>query len=591
MIRRIVLRHLAFAGKGIEPAVLKLEDGVNVVYGASNTGKSFTVDAIDFMLGAGDPLSKDIEQLASYEDVMLGMTLPGLGDVTLSRGVAGGNLQLFTGLHFAKPSDVQPRKLAAKHSGKNREANLSALLLDLLGFEALEVVKKSTTGEKNSFTFRSVAPFALVKEGAMLSTDGPAFSNNRREASERSIFKAFLTGVDDSAIVAMVDPKISKARVSGKVEFVDEMLARIEESLGAEGPGLEQLAGQLENLDNELEDLEEQMKERQAEVDRLTAVRRATRDAIDAETREVGELHLSIARFTELSQVYQTDLMRLALIEEGGVVLLAMTSRPCPLCGAMPEHQHHDHGVAEAQATYDAAKLEIAKITRDQTLLASTSESLQAEVRGKAAHREELLIELRRVEQQLDLVRPQEASMRSAYESLSIRRREVSGRIDLMQDKSRWVARKQTLLTESASAPKSLKLMLGPSGPAGHDLAQAIQGVLSDWGYPGNVAVSFDLEALDIRLNGKIRTANGKGVRALLHAAFNVGLLIHCREKGLPHPGFLVLDTPLLTYREPEKNAKFEPIEDEEKALRASGLLHKFFEHLHSLKDVQFLIL
>ena len=115
--------------------------------------------------------------------------------------------------------------------------------------------------------------------------------------------------------------------------------------------------------------------------------------------------------------------------------------------------------------------------------------------------------------------------------------------------------------------------------------------VLSDWGYPGNVAVSFDLEALDIRLNGKIRTANGKGVRALLHAAFNVGLLIHCREKGLPHPGFLVLDTPLLTYREPEKNAKFEPIEDEEKALRASGLRHKFFEHLHSLKDVQFLIL
>lgn len=170
-------------------------------------------------------------------------------------------------------------------------------------------------------------------------------------------------------------------------------------------------------------------------------------------------------------------------------------------------------------------------------------------------------------------------------------RREVSGRLELLQEKARLNTRKEALIAEGKAAPKSLKLTVGPSGPVGHELAQTVQGVLRDWGYPGNVTVSFDMDALDIRIDGKIRTANGKGVRALLHAAFNVGLLIYCRQRQLPHPGFLVLDTPLLTYREPEKHVRHEAIQDDEKPLRASGLRHKFFEHLHGLDNVQVLIL
>ena len=52
-----------------------------------------------------------------------------------------------------------------------------------------------------------------------------------------------------------------------------------------------------------------------------------------------------------------------------------------------------------------------------------------------------------------------------------------------------------------------------------------------------------------ITIAGKRRAANGKGVRAILHAAFNVAVIVYAIENRLPHPGFLVLDTPLLTYR------------------------------------------
>jgi hypothetical protein len=75
--------------------------------------------------------------------------------------------------------------------------------------------------------------------------------------------------------------------------------------------------------------------------------------------------------------------------------------------------------------------------------------------------------------------------------------------------------------------------------------------VLEAWGFPGSPRVAFDLKAQDITINGKERAANGKGVRAILHAAFKVTVMIWCDRHGLPHPKFLVLDSPLVTYREP----------------------------------------
>jgi len=45
--------------------------------------------------------------------------------------------------------------------------------------------------------------------------------------------------------------------------------------------------------------------------------------------------------------------------------------------------------------------------------------------------------------------------------------------------------------------------------------------------------------------------ANGKGVRALLHGAFSVARRKFCRDRSRAHPGFLILDSLFITYRDP----------------------------------------
>jgi hypothetical protein len=81
---------------------------------------------------------------------------------------------------------------------------------------------------------------------------------------------------------------------------------------------------------------------------------------------------------------------------------------------------------------------------------------------------------------------------------------------------------------------------------------QVVEAELGAWEFPDSQRVSFDLPRMDIAVAGKPRSANGKGVRALLHGAFSIGLMKYCKDRQRVHPGFLVLDSLFVTYKDPD---------------------------------------
>jgi hypothetical protein len=106
--------------------------GLNVIYGASETGKFVCGRAIDFMLGGRVPL-RGIGERVGYDRILLGLeTMP--GDLfTASRSVDGGHFRLFPGLHLEPPAgDIEFRDLADQHSDRSSD-NLSAFLLEQCG--------------------------------------------------------------------------------------------------------------------------------------------------------------------------------------------------------------------------------------------------------------------------------------------------------------------------------------------------------------------------------------------------------------------------------------------------------------------------
>ena len=72
------------------------------------------------------------------------------------------------------------------------------------------------------------------------------------------------------------------------------------------------------------------------------------------------------------------------------------------------------------------------------------------------------------------------------------------------------------------------------------------------------------------------RGARGKGLRAIRHAAFTLGLLAHCRSNRTPHPGFVIFDSLLLAYRESD---------GKEDDLRGTELKEQFYRYLQELTE------
>ncbi len=90
------LRFIRFLGPNKEPAEFSFKSGLNILWGSSDTGKTFLVEAIDFMLGAGEELR--ISRSASgYDRILLGLTAGGK-DYTLTVAPNGGVFSRFDGL-------------------------------------------------------------------------------------------------------------------------------------------------------------------------------------------------------------------------------------------------------------------------------------------------------------------------------------------------------------------------------------------------------------------------------------------------------------------------------------------------------------
>src|ERR1700730_10157155 len=78
----------------------------------------------------------------------------------------------------------------------------------------------------------------------------------------------------------------------------------------------------------------------------------------------------------------------------------------------------------------------------------------------------------------------------------------------------------------------------------------AVETLLDRWRFPHEKPVYFDERSQDLILGARRRGEQGKGLRALTHAAFSIGLLQTCRVLQLPAVGFVILDSPLVTFRE-----------------------------------------
>lgn len=580
------LRHLAFTGPNRATAEIEFGPGLNVIYGASETGKSFILESINFMLGGNEDL-RDIPERVGYDRVWLGFESPQGKPYTLERAVVGGKYSLYEGLHKSVPSGVSAVILNGKHNPQ-RSNNLSMFLLGLLGLTNKRI-QKNARGETNSLSFRNLVHLCVIPEGDIQKRGSPIESGDYlTRTPEMSVFKLLVTGVDDSAVQPVDEDRTRVTSRAAKTEIINELIAGYRDRLTSiigEEDDVTELEDQLEKLEDTLEIEKTELRQLEFEFQEISTRRRAFRTAIEDVDQRRAEIEELLARFDLLSLSYQSDLRRLAGLREAGSLLGALAPSRCPVCGAAAEHQNPDDEDCDGniEVVVAATDAETSKIQVLSKELAETVEQLHTEIGGLETSRPGLYEQLTATDVELSRITPTLQGQRATYSEITEKRAVVNIALSLFKSIFDLEQRRSELDNDSpeereaASQPAS-----GLSDSVLDKFSEHLRLLLKEWNFPETDRVHFDRSSKDFVISGKPRGSRGKGMRAITHSAFNITLLEFTRDNDLPHPGFVVLDTPLLAYREPEHD------EDD---LSETDVLEHFYEYLSKRDDRQVIVL
>lgn len=568
----IQLSGLSFLGKDQEQAAIGFDVGANVICGASDTGKSFVLETLDFMLGGTTP-PRDLPERQGYESVVLGVSAMNTSNC-LERAVSGGGFRLFPAT-LEKYQEVEPEgTLKAKHKA-NSEDNISGWLLARCGLLGKQI-RSNKKGNTRSLSFRDLARLVVVQEQEIIKRESPFLSGQYISATaEKSVLKLLLAGVDDSALVEeVVDDKEHEERVI-KVSLVDEWIYDLKNEIENSNSDRQLLEKKLKEVEELIENERNLVAESQSIFDKAVEKRGELSRGKSSVTGRMDEIDELLSRFDLLNDHYEVDLQRLASIKESGVLLVHEVAVPCPLCGAQPSEQHlEDDCDGNISQIVDAADAEIRKILRLKDELKETVHSLSSEKTGLTEQLSSLESDYSEAAKQIKEVEsPKLGEARMAFSGLIEDRDDVRRFLALFHRLDDLEKQKESLLGSRRDGREKPEVQTDLSKSILQEFSSKIESILESWGFPDMGPVYFDESATDFVINGKPRGSRGKGLRAITHAAITIGLMDYCLEKNIPHPGFVAIDSPLLSYYEPE---------GEEDNLQGTDLKERFYNYVSS---------
>lgn len=546
----IRLTRLTVTGPGKPTAELDFSSPLTIVTGASGTGKSHVYQCLTFMLGGSKP-PEPVPESDGYDNIRLEMVIDGKSEVVLERALSGGNFRKYD----LESGDTDSSSVLKEAHKAGKTDTVSHFLLSSCRL-ADRQIRIDQYGSKGSLSFTDVRDLVMVDEERIITRGSPVVSVQfTTQTREKSVFGLLLTGVDDSAVEPAEKEKSRKSRLSVETRLLEELSAETRGYLASQMADTSEIDGQLQRLTQTIEDATKTISTTQSQINAQESSRREAWNALQPVRSRQLFIASQLDRFSLLQSYYDSDHARLQTMVEAEDEFAALQETDCPLCGRSPSESSGLPPLNNTLVSFaEACEQEIVKIRSLKKDLESTINALQGEQAQLKQRESDLRAALDRMDAELKSVL--EVRMAPSLEDL---RQLISKRDQIFQAKAtmmgleRLTGRLSTTQAEALAKPDKLVFAERASVRTTVELCQEIQELLVEWRFPDGHDVRFDPERNDIVIGKRNRGGLGKGYRAVAYAAFVIGLMRFCLRKSLPHPGVVVLDTPLNPYKGPDE--------------------------------------
>lgn len=545
---------------------VEFTEGLNIVQGRSDTGKSCIVKCIEFVFG-GDMkhLKTPFKESSGFNEVVVVLSTDE-GDISISRKVGKNSVEVsapdIEWIEGGTYALVKPPKTA-----KNPKPVLNEIMMQLLGFDEEPEVTKNARFDKVRMTWTNLLRLVYVKEGRIDSEEAifeP--TDNYEKTPFLSSLLYLIYGHDFGNADAQTKKEIKKARreavkeyLNGKIQIASDRREQLEKQMQLfDGVNVEQTISDM--------------------VSSLNATEQSISAALDKSKSLLGEImkgekrlaqcNVLLSRYEYLRSQYKADIQRLSFIVEGEQETKKLpTVSTCPFCEGKIVHRK--------KATYvDASKAELTRIIAQLEGLDTAEKNIQREKEEIEAALEKLRQERDDIDRLIkDELKPKSAELEAsinalkAYVRLSEEMRVVAAYAqDWETDIDNYDATEETE-TPLVYHPKDYFDSEFQTG-----MTENAESILTECRYHNFTAARFDIPTFDIEVNGEAKaSSHGKGYRSYLNTIVALMFRKFLAEHATYNPGLLIIDTPLHGLDE-------EVPEDAPESMRA-GLFTYFMNH------------
>ena len=532
----MTLTKLTLSGTNKDAAILNFKKGLNVISGDSDTGKTYAFQCLDYILGA-EKTPKEIAEANGYTIISLDFDIDGQ-QFRLERCIGSAKVDV---IHNGEKTT-----LSNKHNPTSLN-NVSRYLLSLLlGHEDTVAIKKSAE-DNRTLSFRDVMHLCSVAETDIIA-EHSTFQSNQviYQTARKSVFKYILTGQDDLAPTERVSVDDENLKRAGVVQFLEKKRAAIKAKIE------EIEANQNYRIYSESETLPEM-------IAMIKEIRKSISGYQRDTTRNLVEIsntkkacfadEIQISEFKKLRCHYVDEINRIGLLSTHADFLTQLPQLACPICNQSFDtslitsdnedalfgyfSKHRDE-IEKKILDLDASINDIADRLLKNCSKIRQLESINSDLAGaisEAQHKLESLSDSISIIRQLDAMK----------KTLEIYKQELE---TVERD---IIAYSEKVKKTTSRKPQEIIMEYD-------EYCHAIESLLKRWGFSEDTRITFDANTLDLSINGKPRSSWGKGYRAFIMSAMVIGLMRFCCSNNRLHPGFVVIDSPLVSLKERKKD-------------------------------------